>query len=367
MVNTNVKSNERILFIDVLKIISLITMPIIHWINIVVNYGFCSDEKIIDKLLYNESILYLFTPTIFLFCMGCGFLLTRHDNAIDFIRRGIKLLLIGLLLNLFRWDLMYGFAVSLLGEEYYSSATFSNWLSDILFFDGLFFLLVGILKYFKLSNKRIIIIFIIITIVFGIIRFKPIGITMADVLLTNFIYINEKSYFPITSWLIYPVLGYIFMNKYMQTKNKDLYLIKIGVVSLSLFIFFLIIFSITGKFEERFLFWGAGEFNMDIPTMLFTSSVGGVYIVFIYFISKLIINDKIISLISGISCNLNKIYFIHWVIIAWTGFFCKLKYNFDCKHVYSTYIVGFVIFIVSSIIANFISKIINKENVNLKK
>jgi hypothetical protein len=88
---------------------------------------------------------------------------------------------------------------------------------------------------------------------------------------------------------------------------------------------------------------------MDVFTTLIVLSSSLILLSLFYFVSKYIKNIKLKNVITVISSNINSIYCIHWILvkILWVLamiFALRLEYN-------SLFLTGFLIFIVSALIA----------------
>ena len=60
---------------------------------------------------------------VFMFVMGLGMVYTRHDSPADFVRRGIKLLMAGYLLNFFRQTLLLAVVNAFFKESGYDGGS----------------------------------------------------------------------------------------------------------------------------------------------------------------------------------------------------------------------------------------------------
>jgi hypothetical protein len=85
--------------------------------------------------------------------MGMGMLYTGHFSSRDFARRGIKLGLLGILLNICRCTVPYLIGYAITGDygKYMTDIVFETFENDILMFAGLSFLLMALLRHLKLS------------------------------------------------------------------------------------------------------------------------------------------------------------------------------------------------------------------------
>ena len=357
---------SRYLYLDILKTIALILMPLPHIYEIadgleMLEAGFPFEK--IDTIL---GVLYLFITSLFLFSMGCGLVLTKKNTPADYARRGLKLLLIGFVLNIVRAAIPYLFMGLLIDSSYYIEAL--NWmvLSDILYFDGLFFLVFALFKKIKMSDRMILVAAVVMVIVSHFIPSPVFSTEATGNLVGNFIYVNSFSSFPLLSWFIYPVLGYIYQKKYDTVQSKDKFVLNLGFAAAAVLILTTAVLLISNTMEKRYFLWGEMGFRMDIPTTLITASVMFAYMSIMYFVSKCIKTKLLHSFFAATSVNINRIYCIHWVlvnygILAW----CMLAEK-GTEWGGLIFVIGIVIFASSWFLAKlkFIKKIL--PTLNLK-
>ncbi len=104
-------------------------------------------------------------------------------------------------------------------------------------FAGLTFLLIGILKYFKLSELKIFIASIALNIIgMALSSNVKTGSYVLDQLLGLFILTESESYFPLLHWFIYPAFGMFFGTILKRVTDKKKFysalLIPTGLVTL---------------------------------------------------------------------------------------------------------------------------------------
>ena len=357
---------SRHLYLDILKTIALILMPLPHIYEIadgleMLEAGFPFERM--DTIL---GVLYLFITSLFLFSMGCGLVLTKKNTPAEYARRGLKLLLIGFVLNIVRAAIPYILMGLLIDPSCYIEAL--NWmvLSDILYFDGLFFLLFALLKKLKMSDWMILAVAVVMMILSHFIPSPVFSTEAPGNLVGNFIYVNNFSSFPLLSWFIYPVIGYIYQKKYDVAQNKDKFVLKAGIAGVAGLIFTTAVLLLTNTMEKRYFLWGEMGFRMDIPTTLLTVFVMFAYMSIIYFVAKCIKAKSLQNFFTTTSVNINRIYCIHWVlvnygILAW----CMLAEK-GTEWGGLIFVIGIVIFASSWFLAKlkFIKKIL--PTLNLK-
>ena len=106
-------------------------------------------ENTISSLyyLFGGMMGALFSAPVFMFCMGIGIIYSRHSDSNTMIKRGIKLFLLGLIVNIFsiilphyllQYFLNSGNLIPIFGGLLF--------YVDILDFAGLSFILLGIFK-----------------------------------------------------------------------------------------------------------------------------------------------------------------------------------------------------------------------------
>ncbi len=294
---------------------------------------------------------------VFMFCMGVGIVYSKHSQWNNLIKRGIKLFLLGIALNLFRNVVLY----------YVSGALFGNWnyspiygglmilFVDIFAFAGLSFILLGILKKFNLSNKMIILITLLMSILGSFINSMNSGPVLINFILGNFIGTDVKcTAFPLFNWFIFPIGGYIWGQYFIRVKDKNKFFKYWPLFIIIPFIYFLFI-------SKTFLYTEAGYYYFNtfdgIICLLYVHGIIGLC----YYLSKYMPNTIIKSL-KSLSYNITEIYFLQWIFIPYGILF--LPYIF--KNIVMTdlicFIYSLIIIIITAILCEFIRKLKKRKN-----
>ena len=141
--------------------------------------------------------------------------LYRHDSSKEFVIRGIKLLLLGLICTTMYFLSNYSTGVPL---EYSLLSFLAN---DILQFAGITFIVVGIFKKFNISHIQILLIAILSSL---IVSYHP-DITLHNMYLNQFLgnFIettgqNIVSCFPFLNW--YPACSWNAVWKNLKKRNE---------------------------------------------------------------------------------------------------------------------------------------------------
>lgn len=158
---SNLFSDEKIntgrqIELDVAKGLAIIFMIFLHTIMVVDAYN--AGLSLTYHFVFSNVLGRPYAAVIFMFCMGVGVVYSRHSQWDIMIKRGLTLYLLGILVNVFEFFIPHFLATSI-GIDASAFPLDGGWLLicvDILAFAGMAFVLMGILKKFELSNKKLI-------------------------------------------------------------------------------------------------------------------------------------------------------------------------------------------------------------------
>ena len=205
--------------VDCVRFFAILFMVCIHVYEF---YTDCDYGSVMPDTVYRNVIEFLGGPMsapVFMFAMGIGMVYTRHKTAKDFIKRGWKLLLLGYILNIVR-ETVPQLIELYKGMEPQFSMVNGLLNVDILHFAGMAFLTIGVMKKLDFSPRLM---FAIALLMQGIgiwanlltIRSEALQDLLGLILPTG-----RMVAFPLTLWLIYPVLGMIFGGYLVECYNK---------------------------------------------------------------------------------------------------------------------------------------------------
>ena len=344
------EANGRFLFLDIMKVIALILMPCIHAFNLIIGFGISGEQFPTEAVSMQMGFIYLIVPGVFMFCMGAGIVLSRKQTPKALLFRGLKLLLIGFVLNAVRASIYIWFG--LLGEkDLFIEFWYWLWGSDILYFAGLYFLLFSLFRKLKLNDIAIAVISIAMLLISHIFMPVPVENETLVEIFGNFVYIDVDSCFPILSWSIFPTVGYLYMKYLLGSPKKTHYVAGASAVSILILGVTLGALLFTNNMQSRYYLWGEEGFMMDVPSAIIAISIAVIYASIIYGVSSLIKNGKVTSVIEKVSSNVNAIYCIHWVLITYLGFFWIIFSEYQIEKTIGIYFIGLLIFIVSTFLA----------------
>ena len=227
---SNLFSNEKVnvgrqIELDIAKALSIVFMIFLHtmWVAMNFNYAFSpAYEFVVGSVLGRP-----YAAPIFMFCMGVGIVYSRRSQWDLMVKRGITLYILGILVNVFEFIIPHFLSEALIPG---SSGGFPIagglllFCVDILAFAGLAFILMGILKKLQLSNKKLIIIAVIMSLLGTFLKDLNSGITLLQLFLSNFIGATGNfTAFPLLNWFIFPVAGYIWGQYFIRAKDKSVF------------------------------------------------------------------------------------------------------------------------------------------------
>ena len=357
--------NSRYFFIDILKVIALFMMPIIH-INSVFDgvaamglIKFTADRASIDLLC---SVLYLFTPGIFMLCMGFVLSNSSRNTPEKLAKRGLQLLLIGLILNVFRGTLIYTIG----GFLFKDNSMFLEavvWLfgSDILYFVGLYLLLYAFLKKIGASDVVILVVAAALQIIGTLLPRADTGNAILNAIIGNFVLADKKSFFPLVWWVIYPVAGLFLRKGYDAAEKKSGFMLKCAAICAAVFAVTSAALVLFGRSVSEYLLWGQHALTMRTPSMLLTLSFEGIYISLIYFVSELLRSPRLRNAVSAVAEKLNLIYCIHWLLLMDGITVFSLFVSFFVSSLWQVIVGGLIIAVLSIAVAFLIEYIKKKK------
>ena len=184
---------------------------------------------------------------------------------------------------------------------------------DILAFAGMAFVLMGILKKFKFSNKKLIIVAVSLSIIGSLLRFTDFGNPDINLICGHF-FGTKFTAFPLFNWFIFPIAGYIWGQYFIRAKDKREFF-KFWPI---LMVISLIYFFVSSNL------WG-GVFSENVHFYYFLNTLDAVFCIInahaviglCYWMVKYL-PDAVINTCSILSSNINKIYIAQWFFIPVT-------------------------------------------------
>ena len=297
--------------LDVAKALSIVFMVFVHVVWVI--FSFDNNISSGYALLFSNILGRPCAAPVFMFCMGVGIVYSNHSQWSAMIKRGATLFLSGIIVNIFEFFVPYYVYGYLFGS--WNVFTIAGGLLlfciDILAFAGLAFILLGIFKRLELSNKQLIIIAVIMSIIGSILRYTDFG---APVLNLVFGYlIGTKggfTAFPLFNWFIIPVVGYIWGQYFIRTKNKNQFFKNWQIY----LILTLIYFVVSTQINDGFLTDIHQYYFMTTVDVIFCLIYAHANIGFCRYLSKYL-PDIVLKISNILSINMINIYVIQWLFV----------------------------------------------------
>ena len=259
-----------------------------------------------------------FAAPVFMVCMGIGMRYGRKTSAKDFARRGIGLLLTGLILNVFRYVLPMLTAYALSGEKLYLNTFTFLFGVDILEFAGLAFLFFALAKKLKWKDRTLLVIAAAASVMGALLKWTVTGNMYIDQF-TGYLWGNDdaQTYFPFLNWIIFPVFGYLLAKMLRHLADKKTFYRKVSTVCGAVGLGYLILAYIFqfpfGMYGETGYYYFLGPIDTIAVLMLVLGIFGLDYLL-------LPLRDTLpMRALRDMSKNINTVYCIQWTLIGITG------------------------------------------------
>lgn len=297
--------------------------------------------------------------TRFMIVMGIGLSFTRHGTPKELFKRGVKIGLIGIVLNFFRYLIpsLIGYSITGDAAKYIDELPYLFFGNDILQFAALAMIFMSFLLFLKLNPPKILGISLLMSLIGTIFRSVDLHNNVLNVIAGHFIGIETASGnpyiysdFPLIIWFIFYAFGYIFGYYYQRLKDKDKFYKTVAPVCLVIGAAFCI-WEIIGGFgmmmgagANVFYHMHTGEAVISILCCIGTMMV-------YWFVSKRI-PQKFRKTIEKVSRNINTIYCIHWVLVWWTVDLLLYSIRGNCwLSPVPAYLLGLALSIISMLLA----------------
>lgn len=294
--------SEREPFPDFLRGVAIILMIQIH---------------IIENLLLQDPVYHLFekwsyysggipAAPVFVILMGY-FQAKTNSNFFKEIKRGINLILLGLILNvLLNLSLIYKYLNAQLEVDIFSYI----FGVDILLFAGLSFIFLAFIKRVFKKNYYLLLLIIIVHLLNYLLLNIQVENQTLRYVLSFFFRVSDWSYFPLISWISFPIFGMYLSNsgllkKILDKKFPDL----LWIVYLILF-FALLDYGLNNSFDLN------SYYSMRFDFFLYSLFVIFGWMKFWKSTLEKFPDNLFTGYIIWIGRNVTAVYFFQWIIIG---------------------------------------------------
>ncbi|MDH4206358.1 MAG: DUF1624 domain-containing protein [Desulfobacteraceae bacterium] len=300
---------ERIKFFDFARGIAIFFMILQHTV-IVFDKSSGSDSGL------GRTIILMGTAPaapVFMFIMGV-FFIHRHPNDMSFgIKRGLKLLLLGYVLNAVRFCLpamtLDKFGLVLEGN---TSPVTLFFIVDILQMAGLSLMIMAVARRFTQKTWIWISLPVVVSMVSPVLWGKLTEIPGTALLWGD----QDAVFFPLFPWLIYPLVGMIYGRAYLMHPDRGILMKKSFLSGL--------IMMLTGAIIWRFFpneDYFVGNYARSGPAIhLIILGFVITWMALCFWIVDRIPDNRIFRVLYFWSRNVIVVYFIQWLLIGWALF-----------------------------------------------
>ena len=257
---------------------------------------------------------------MFMFAMGVGMVYTRRRAPRDYAERGIRLGMVGLILNICRFliPFLIGYLATGEWEKYIAPLPYRMFGNDIMQFACLSMLLMALFLKLGLSDRAILAVSLGLSAVGMLLNGLDTGVPLLNILLGHVIGIEDAaeqvfSDFPLLNWMIFPAFGYVFGKKLQQVKDKGRFYRLIspaaGLVAAAYFAF-----GVT----YRYGMFGEGQncyYHMAVWESV-VSLCAAVGLLGVYYALSLHLPERVLDAAGALSRDINSVYCIHWVFVT---------------------------------------------------
>ncbi len=257
---------------------------------------------------------------LFMFAMGIGMVYTRHNTPDAYIRRGIRIGLMGYLLNICRFLLPFLAGYGITGDygKYIAPLPYRVLGNDILQFAGLAMLLIALSVRLRIPDGAMLLSCLGMSLLGTWLRGWDLGNPLGNIFMGYVIGTEDAaglvvSDFPVMNWLMVPVSGYLFGKRLRHVKDKKRFY---GFFSTAGALAAAICFAL-GIRQGRGMFGKGQNCYYHIATGdCLISLAAAVGILGICYGVTQYLPRRAMGWATEISRNTNAIYCIHWVLVA---------------------------------------------------
>ena len=254
---------------------------------------------------------------VFMFSMGVGIMYSRNATPGKMGLRGLKLLRNGYLLSFFKGTLFIIIGTAL-GLKTPMSIADSLFLVSILQFAGMTFFAIALMKKLEFPLPAMLAASIVLSFAGTALNTYDMQGWKQYVLGLLFI-TNRVTTFPLFLWLFYPVFGMCFACYLQRARDKRrlyIYCFITGGIGL---ILTCIVYTLCGIDLKTMYMLKDRVFYSQTPLhLLFTSFVILMGMSIYYLLSEVITLRPVVKAVSYLGNNLDIIYIVQWLLIAYT-------------------------------------------------
>lgn len=302
--------------LDIGKALPILCLPFVHCI-----IECCTDEQLLTGIpyLFDSVIGGPLSAPMFLFCMGATVHYSKQHTPNDLAKRGVKLVGLGFLLNVFRFlfPFLIGWSITGNTQNFLSPLPFLFFGNDVLMFAGLCQLCLALVTKLRTPLWAIFLVALCCSVIGTLLRGIDLGNDILNVAAGWLIgTVSERNYiysdFPLMNWLFVPTCGYIYgwILKHAQNKKRFYLYFSPAFLIVATVGFIFGISGEIGMFGE-----GQNAYYHLYTHDAFLCVAATLGLLGIYSAVSYIIPHPILRFFTYISRNITAFYCIHWIYV----------------------------------------------------
>ena len=345
----------RQLDVDIAKAEMVLMLPFIHCIiECTSDEGLCSGIP----YLFDTIIGGPFSAPMYLFAMGIGLVYSRKVTLEQQLKRGFTLIGIFYINNTCRFLIPYLIGYKISGDtEQFIEPLYYRWLgNDVLLFAGLTIIAIALFRHFNLSDAAMLGIAGAMTLASSLIGDVDTHSMFGNIFLGYLIGTDDVtglviSDFPLMTWLIIPVAGFVFGKVLIRVKNKREFYRLVSVLPLliALAYFPVGIHFGWGMFGEgQNCYYHMKIWDICVCLCLDIGMLGLMWRLSVR------MGSGLKMFFTEVSANITSIYCIHWVFVRTiTNVILYIKNGTQILPLWQTMLLSLAILTVTLIIAHY--------------
>lgn len=308
---------------DIGRAVAILGLPFVHVLEEFDDLGVFA-PGFLEAHIFLLALSALGAP-LFMACMGANMVFTRHATPAELAKRGVELLIMGMLLNVARFGLPDALFGSLPGGTH---SVGQWWLyelagSDIYDFAGLCFLCFALFRKLGMGARQILATAAVCLVagayVLPALFADPEGTYLTRVLGRLF-WVNGYSCFPVLTWLSFPALGYAFGSWFKEAGDDS----RRGAGLCRMMPVAAVVFAVTAAFVAAsggdVLHAYASPANdciTDIPNVLLVGSTLVFVAAAMHCLALVLRGGRALAWFVRTSKGIVPYYACQWVIVGW--------------------------------------------------
>ena len=313
-------NTKRQVEFDYIKTLAIFFMVIIHVLEEISTYG---AYEVIPAGFWENLIEFGAGPLAapaFMCAMGAGIIYSRHSEPAELFRRGVRILILAIGLNLARGVIPTWTVSAIRGTVDPDRIFYLMFNVDILHFAGWSFMLTALLKKLHVPPLAFVPVAIILQIIGNLLPPLTADCPVAFYVLGSFFLASPLSAFPLWICYIHVAVGIAFGDVLIRQKDPDRFYRGIFWGSLSLLAGLLFtLVSLGYDLKNLYMLYHEVYYQQTFLHFVFNTLALMLELSLFHFMRNRLRPVEGFVLFCG--RNVNSIYLIQWVIIGiWVGF-----------------------------------------------